>query len=49
MHVLELVRDELDRALALLGRPVIDALDRPLLEAERPQLAANQGSPRLTQ
>ncbi len=47
--VLELLRDELDRALALLGRPAIDALDRTVLEAEGPQPAPNHGSPVRTQ
>jgi isopentenyl diphosphate isomerase/L-lactate dehydrogenase-like FMN-dependent dehydrogenase len=48
VHVLELLRDEFDRALALLGRPEVAALDRTVLESRSAQ-PANQGSPRLTQ
>jgi isopentenyl diphosphate isomerase/L-lactate dehydrogenase-like FMN-dependent dehydrogenase len=42
VRVLELLRDELDRALALLGRPTIDALDRTVLTSERSQPVLNQ-------
>jgi 4-hydroxymandelate oxidase len=35
-HVLEILRDELDLAMALAGCPTIDAVDRSLLGARRP-------------